>query len=114
MAAGDDADNTAGSIEIIGTESLEVRGLSCLVHAGDRRIFIDPGIALGYLRHGLLPHPVQVAQGERIRQRILAALTTATDVVFSHFHGDHIPLWAANPYQLAIGQLPGNFHKICC
>jgi predicted metallo-beta-lactamase superfamily hydrolase len=114
VVAEDDADSPAGSIEIIGTESLGVRGLSCLVHAGDRRIFIDPGIALGYLRHGLLPHPVQVAQGERMRQRILAALTTATDVVFSHFHGDHIPLRDANPYQLAIGQLPANFHKISC
>jgi predicted metallo-beta-lactamase superfamily hydrolase len=102
------------AIEIIGTESLGVRGLSCLVCAGDRRIVIDPGVALGYLRHGFLPHPLQVAQGERIRQRILTALTTATDVVFSHFHGDHIPLLDANPYQLAIGQLPANFHKGPC
>lgn len=102
------------SIEIIGTESLGVRGLSCLVHAGERRIVIDPGIALGYLRHGLLPHPLQVAEGEHLRRRIITALTTATDVVFSHFHGDHIPLRDANPYQLAIRQLPPNFQKICC
>ncbi|WP_041273135.1 MBL fold metallo-hydrolase [Desulforapulum autotrophicum] len=102
------------SIEIIGTESLGVRGLSCLVHAGERRIVIDPGIALGYLRHGFLPHPLQIAEGEHLRQRIITALTTATDVVFSHFHGDHVPLRDANPYQMAIRQLPPNFQKICC
>ncbi len=102
------------SIEIIGTESLGVRGMSCLVKVGKRRILIDPGVALGYIRHGLLPHPLQVAEGERVRQRIIAALETATDVVFSHFHGDHIPLQKANPYQLAIRQLPKNFQNICC
>lgn len=100
------------AIEIIGTESLGVRGLSCLVTAGTRRIIIDPGVALGYLRHGLLPHPCQVAAGERVRQRIIEALEDATDVVFSHFHGDHVPLREANPYQLAIRQLPANFHKL--
>ncbi|MCP3887645.1 MAG: hypothetical protein GY702_02070 [Desulfobulbaceae bacterium] len=55
-----------------------------------------------YTRHGLLPHPIQIAEGERVRQRIIKALTKATDVVFSHFHGDHILLWKANLYQLAI------------
>jgi predicted metallo-beta-lactamase superfamily hydrolase len=102
------------SIEIIGTESLGVRGLSCFVKAGGRRIVIDPGVALGYIRHRLLPHPLQVAEGERVRRRIIEALTEATDVVFSHFHGDHVPLREANPYQLAIRDLPQAFQKICC
>jgi hypothetical protein len=48
----------------------------------------------------LLPHPKQVAQGEQVRGKIVAALQAATDVVISHFHGDHIPLPEANPYQL--------------
>lgn len=102
------------SIEIIGTESLGVRGLSCFVKVGKRRILIDPGVALGYIRHGLLPHPLQVGEGERVRHRIIEALESATDVVFSHFHGDHIPLQKANPYQLAIRQLPKNFKNLCC
>ena len=42
------------SIEIIGAESLGVRGLCCLVTLPDRRIVIDPGVSLGYVRHGLL------------------------------------------------------------
>jgi len=92
-------------IEIIGTESLGVRGLSCKVETKDRSILIDPGIALGYNRHGLLPHPFQVAVGRVIRDKIISALRNATDVVFSHYHGDHIPLVDANPYQLNAGQI---------
>ena len=87
-------------IAILGAESLGVRGLSCVVEVGDHRVVIDPGLALGYRRHGLLPHPSQVAVGEQVRQRILSALKDATDVVMSHFHGDHVPLPNANPYQL--------------
>ena len=40
------------TLEIIATESLGVRGMCCLVTTGERRILIDPGLALGYLRHG--------------------------------------------------------------
>lgn len=87
-------------IDILGTESLGVRGLSCVVEAKDRKIVIDPGVALGYNRHGLLPHPLQVAVGELVRHKILLALEDSTDVVFSHFHGDHVPLVDANPFQM--------------
>ncbi len=88
-------------IEILGTESLGVRGLSCLVGLRDRKIVIDPGVALGYRRHGLLPHPFQVAVGRQVREKIVASFADATDVVISHFHGDHVPLTDANPYQLS-------------
>jgi predicted metallo-beta-lactamase superfamily hydrolase len=77
-----------------------VRGLPCAVKVKGRKIIIDPGLALGYQRHGLLPHPAQVAVGEQVRRRIIAALKDATDVVMSHFHGDHVPLPDANPFQL--------------
>jgi predicted metallo-beta-lactamase superfamily hydrolase len=88
------------NIKILGAESLGVRGLSCEVQVDDRRVVIDPGVALGYSHQGLLPHPMQVAYGEQVRGKIVAALQSATDVVISHFHGDHIPLPDANPYQL--------------
>ena len=87
-------------IDILGAESLGVRGLCCVVELQDRRIVIDPGLALGYQREGLLPHPAQVAVGEQVRWRIAAALEGATDLVLSHYHGDHVPLPDANPYQL--------------
>jgi len=86
--------------DILGAESLGVRGLSCVVEIEDRKIVIDPGLALGYRRDGLLAHPAQVAVGEQVRRRIIASLEDATDVVMSHFHGDHVPLPDANPYQL--------------
>jgi uncharacterized protein len=101
-------------LEILGAESLGVRSLCCLISLPDRRIVIDPGVALGYRRHGLLPHPLQVCVGRSVRQRILWALDEATDVVFSHFHGDHVPLADANPYQLSIQALPSRFCTLRC
>lgn len=99
-------------LEILSAESLGVRGLCCRVEAGDRVIVIDPGVALGDWRYGLPPHPVQVAVGRAVRRRIAAALEGATDLVFSHFHGDHVPLLEANPYQLAFSQLPSCFRAL--
>ena len=87
-------------IEIIGAESLGVRGLCCFVAVAGQKILIDPGIALGFLRNGQAPHPVQVAVDEVIREKIIQSWRLSTDIVFSHFHGDHVPLVDANPYQL--------------
>ena len=49
-----------------------------------------------------------------MREQILHALNDATDIVFSHFHGDHVPLLDANPYQLSIRSLPSRFHELRC
>jgi len=95
------------NIEIIATESLGVRGLCCFIKSGERKILIDPGIALGYTRHGLLPHPFQVAIDEKIQEKIIQRWSEATDIVISHFHGDHVPLADANPYQLNIRKIIG-------
>ena len=92
-------------IEILGTESLGVRGLCTVVMTKDRKVVIDPGVALGFRRHGLLPHPVQVAASEKTKRLIEKALEDTTDIVISHYHGDHIPLVDANPYQLSVKQV---------
>ena len=102
------------SLEIIGAESVGVRSLCCRVTLPHRRIVIDPGVSLGYMRSGLLPHPLQIAVGRRIRDQIVRALDNATDVVFSHFHGDHVPLVDANPYQLSARALPSRFRESRC
>lgn len=94
-------------IEIIGAESLGVRGFCCFVETKNRKILIDPGIALGYRRHNLLPHPVQIAVDEKVQKRIVDAWSKSTDIVLSHFHGDHVPLADANPFQLNINRLVG-------
>lgn len=93
------------NIDIIGAESLGVRGLCCFITVAEQKILIDPGIALGFLRKGLAPHPVQVAMAEKIREKIIHAWELATDIVFSHFHGDHVPLTDANPYQLDVARV---------
>jgi predicted metallo-beta-lactamase superfamily hydrolase len=100
------------ALEIVGAESLGVRSLCCAVNREGRRIIVDPGIALGYFRRGQYPHPVQVAVGKRVRRRILKLLERATDVVFSHFHGDHVPLKHANPFQLSLLRLPRRVHGL--
>lgn len=101
-------------LKIIGTESLGVRGMCCLVQVGEQRIVIDPGVALGYIRHGLPPHPAQVAVGINVRQAIIRELATATDIVFSHFHGDHVPFRKANPYQLSLQHPAAVPENTCC
>jgi glyoxylase-like metal-dependent hydrolase (beta-lactamase superfamily II) len=92
-------------IEILTAESLGVRGLCCYVKTKTKRILIDPGIALRYSRYNHLPHPFQVAVDERIRKKIISRWSIATDIIFSHLHGDHVPLVQANPYQLNISSL---------
>lgn len=92
-------------ISILGAESLGVRGLCCSIELKDRKVLIDPGIALGWNRYGLLPHPFQVAVGAHTRGTIIANLKDATDVIFSHFDGDHVPLANANPYQLSLASV---------
>jgi predicted metallo-beta-lactamase superfamily hydrolase len=72
-----------------------------MVDTKDRKVVIDPGVALGFRRHGLMPHPVQVIASERIKSLINKVLVNATDIVLSHYHGDHIPLVDSNPYQLS-------------
>jgi len=99
-------------IEIIGTESLGVRGLCCFIKTERRSILIDPGIALGYTRYGLFPHPCQVAVAEKIQKKIVKRWSEATDIVISHFHGDHVPLVDANPYQLDIKRVIGLNPKV--
>ncbi|MBN1166486.1 MAG: hypothetical protein JXA44_05065 [Methanospirillaceae archaeon] len=94
-------------ITILGTESLGVRGLCCRIQTHKHDILIDPGVALGYLRHGLLPHPCQVAVGNTIRKEIISAFSHASDIIFSHYHGDHVPLLCANPYQLSLKEVSG-------
>ena len=98
-------------INILGAESLGVRGLSCLVELKSRKIFIDPGVALGWSRYGFLPHPFQIAIGKAIRKKIVEELKDANDVIFSHFDGDHCPLYNPNPYQLGIHEVKDSLSR---
>ena len=91
---------------ILGCESFGARSLACVVNTDERKIVIDPGVALARLRSGLSPHPVEVAAASRIIKKLLMALEGATDIVISHFHRDHMPMKAEDPYQLPMESLP--------
>lgn len=93
-------------IEILGCESFGARSLACVVKTDERTILIDPGVALARVRSGLLPHPREIAAAFRIREKVLSTFGQATDVVISHFHGDHMPMRAEDPYQLPMEALP--------
>jgi predicted metallo-beta-lactamase superfamily hydrolase len=93
-------------IEILGSESFGARSLACVVKTEETKVLIDPGVALARLRSGLFPHPVEIAAAFGIKEKILSAFEEATDVVISHFHGDHMPMKAEDPYQLPIEALP--------
>jgi len=93
-------------IEILGCESFGARSLACSIKTGKKKILIDPGVALARLRYGLPPHPVEVAAALKIRKKILHAVEGATDIVISHYHGDHMPMKAEDPYQLPVEALP--------
>lgn len=93
-------------IDILGCESFGARSLACAVKTAEKKILIDPGVALARIRYGLLPHPVEVAAAFNIRKRILTEFEGATDIVVSHYHGDHMPMKAEDPYQLPLEALP--------
>ena len=44
-------------IEILGCESFGARSFACVVNTDERKIVIDPGVALARLRSGLSPSP---------------------------------------------------------
>ena len=70
-------------IEIIGSETLGVRGLSCFVKFGEIKVLIDPGLALGYTRYGYHPHPLQAVYGDRVKEKTVECWKNATDIVIS-------------------------------
>jgi len=92
-------------IEILGSETLGVRGLSCFIRIGGVKTLIDPGLALGYTRYGLHPHPLQAVYGDITKHEIVKSWEKATDIILSHLHGDHIPLPNPNPFQLGISDV---------
>jgi len=93
---------TIVQITILGAESLGARSMATVVEAGGRTVLIDPGVALAPRRFGLPPHPAEREAAAGIRRAILAWLPRATDVVFTHYHGDHVPLSEPDPHQIPL------------
>jgi len=89
-------------LRIIGSESMGVRSLSCFIEVCGHAVLIDPGVALGFTRCALHPHPLQAAFSELSKVLLTSYWLKATDIVVTHLHGDHIPLYNANPFQFPL------------
>jgi len=76
-------------VEIIGTDSMGVRGMATFVETKDVRIFIDPSAALGPLRYGLRPHSLEVEELEKRWKRIMGYASKSDVIIISHYHYDH-------------------------
>jgi len=73
----------------IASESLGVRSLSVYVEAGENKILIDPGAALGPRRYSLPPARIELKKLEYTKGKILEFLDKATTIIISHYHYDH-------------------------
>ena len=76
-------------IEILGTESLGVRSVSCYVETDETRVLIDPGVSLAPWRFGMRPHKRELAASKAAREKILARAAQSDILVVSHYHFDH-------------------------
>ncbi|MEO0071552.1 MAG: hypothetical protein ABIK39_05655 [candidate division WOR-3 bacterium] len=89
-------------IRIIGVESFGVRSMCCVVETARHQVLIDPGVALAPRRFGLPPHKTELTRAALIREAILKEVEKATDIVITHFHGDHAPLAEPDEWQISL------------
>jgi predicted metallo-beta-lactamase superfamily hydrolase len=73
----------------LAADSLGVRSMATYVEAGDLRLLIDPGAALGPRRFNLAPTPEELEALKRAEDRIEGYSRRATLVTVSHYHADH-------------------------
>ncbi len=78
-------------VKIIAADSFSTRSLATVVYYNGYKIFIDPSISIGPKRYNLPPHPIELEELKKGKQRILEELKD-TDIVFiTHYHYDHVP-----------------------
>ncbi|MCF2138711.1 MAG: hypothetical protein K9W44_01485 [Candidatus Lokiarchaeota archaeon] len=75
--------------------------MACMVETKSQKILIDPGLALDQGRKKLLPHPFQIEISYILRSRIINEMQNASDIIITHFHGDHHPMVEADLVQLS-------------
>lgn len=73
----------------LAADSLGTRSLATFVETKDCRILIDPAVALGPLRFGLPPHPLELEREEEHWNKIKEYAKKADVLTVSHYHYDH-------------------------
>ncbi len=72
-------------------DSMGVRSQATLVKIGNKRIVLDPGVALAPKRYGLPPSREELRALELARDIIMRACRRAELIVVTHYHYDHHP-----------------------
>lgn len=73
----------------IAFDSLGTRSMATFVKTKDVKIFIDPGVALGPLRYGLAPHPIEIERMQEHWKAIVKHAMQADVLIVTHYHYDH-------------------------
>ncbi|RLG47450.1 MAG: hypothetical protein DRO06_02795 [Thermoproteota archaeon] len=70
-------------------DSMGVRSMATLVETADLSLVIDPSAALGPLRFGLPPHPLEWERLRVLGSAVEEAAARADVLVVTHYHYDH-------------------------
>jgi predicted metallo-beta-lactamase superfamily hydrolase len=70
-------------------DSFGTRSMATFVETQSCNILIDPSVALGPLRHGLGPHPMELDRKEEHWIRIKSYAEKAQILIITHYHYDH-------------------------
>ncbi len=73
----------------IAADSLGTRSMATLVKTEDCNILIDPGVALGPLRYGLPPHPLEVQRMDEHWEAVKKFAKKSDILIVTHYHYDH-------------------------
>ena len=73
----------------IAADSLGTRSMATLVKTKDCNILIDPGVALGPLRYGLPPHPLEVQRMDEHWGAVKKFAKKSDILIVTHYHYDH-------------------------
>lgn len=76
-------------VEILATDSLGVRSMATCVSAGGHKFFIDPGVALGPKRYGLMPHKLEFLRRDFCWQKVEERVKECNFLIITHYHHDH-------------------------
>jgi len=70
-------------------DSFGTRSMSTFVETQSCNILIDPSVALGPLRHGLKPHPMELDREEKHWATIKNYTAKTQILIITHYHYDH-------------------------
>jgi predicted metallo-beta-lactamase superfamily hydrolase len=77
----------------VASDSMGTRSMASFIEAGNLKIFIDPGVALGPSRYGLPPHPLELNKLNEHWNEIVKYAEKAEVIIITHYHYDHHSPW---------------------